>query len=326
MYTRKNQRDLTRTEKRRLVDAILKLKRSGRYDDFVVMHREYYVMDTERRPRPAHMTSSFFPWHRQYLLEFEKALQRVDAGVSVPYWDWTQDDKPTSSLWAEDFLGGNGRQGDRRVTTGAFAYEAGNWSVGRGVTDEHYLTRNFGRPGRDPVSLPTGNDVARALKDPVYDTEPWNSVCTEGFRNRIEGWGIRGVRTVGLHNRVHQWVGGPMAAWPPPGPGVLAPPLLHRPAVGPVAQGPPEVRLPAGPQARLARPGPRLRLRTRRGHAPLGRDPEEAPRPRQDLPLRLSPDEGTARPSSRRGPAVPGLREISGRSRSPRCRGGPRRR
>lgn len=211
MYTRKNQRDLTRTEKRRLVDAILKLKRSGRYDDFVVMHREYYVMDTERRPRPAHMTSSFFPWHRQYLLEFEKALQRVDAGVSVPYWDWTQDDRPTSSLWAEDFLGGNGRQGDRRVTTGAFAYEAGNWSVGRGVTDEHYLTRNFGRPGRDPVSLPTKNDVARALKDPVYDTEPWNSVCTEGFRNRIEGWGIRGVRTVGLHNRVHQWVGGPMA-------------------------------------------------------------------------------------------------------------------
>ncbi|MZG03633.1 tyrosinase family protein, partial [Streptomyces sp. SID5614] len=34
MYTRKNQRNLTRTEKRRLIDAILKLKRSGRYDDF----------------------------------------------------------------------------------------------------------------------------------------------------------------------------------------------------------------------------------------------------------------------------------------------------
>ncbi len=106
------------------VDAILKLKRSGRYDDFVVMHREYYVMDTERRSRPAHMTPSFFPWHRQYLLEFEKALQRVDAGVSVPYWDWTRDNTPTSSLWSEDFLGGNGRPGDRRVTTGPFAYAA----------------------------------------------------------------------------------------------------------------------------------------------------------------------------------------------------------
>lgn len=154
MYTRKNQRDLTRTEKRRLVDAILKLKRSGRYDDFVVMHREYYVMDTENRPRPAHMTSSFFPWHRRYLLEFERALQAVDPGVSVPYWDWTRDRSTTSSLWAEDFLGGNGRPGDRRVTTGPFAFDAGNWKVGAGVTDQNWLTRNFGRPGNNPVSSP----------------------------------------------------------------------------------------------------------------------------------------------------------------------------
>lgn len=211
MYTRKNQRDLTRTEKRRLVDAILELKRSGRYDDFVVMHREYYVMDTENRPRPAHMTSSFFPWHRRYLLEFERALQAVDAGVSVPYWDWTKDRSSTSSLWAEDFLGGNGRPGDRRVTTGPFAYDAGNWRVGAGITDQNWLTRNFGRPGNNPVSLPTADDVARALKDPVYDTAPWNSISTEGFRNRVEGWGIHRVRNVANHNRVHQWVGGPMA-------------------------------------------------------------------------------------------------------------------
>ncbi|MGW4219291.1 tyrosinase family protein [Streptomyces bacillaris] len=211
MYTRKNQRDLTRTEKRRLVDAILKIKRSGRYDDFVVMHREYYVMDTENRSRPAHMTPSFFPWHRRYLLEFERALQAVDPGVSVPYWDWTQDRSTTSSLWAEDFLGGNGRAGDRRVMTGPFAYDAGNWKVGTGITDQNWLTRNFGRPGRDPVSLPTVDDVAQALKDPVYDTGPWNSVSTEGFRNRIEGWGIHRVRPVANHNRVHQWVGGPMA-------------------------------------------------------------------------------------------------------------------
>ncbi|RPK54698.1 Tyrosinase [Streptomyces sp. ADI96-02] len=210
MHTRRNQRDLTRTEKRRLVDAILRLKRSGRYDDFVVMHREFYVMDTEGQPRPAHMTPSFFPWHRRYLLEFEKALQAVDPKVSVPYWDWTRDNTPAASLWAEDFLGGNGRAGDREVTTGPFAYRAGNWKVGVGVTDENYLTRNFGRP-EDPVALPTKEDVARALKDPVYDTEPWNSTSVKGFRNRVEGWGIHQVRGVANHNRVHQWVGGPMA-------------------------------------------------------------------------------------------------------------------
>ncbi|KUJ69896.1 tyrosinase, partial [Streptomyces albus subsp. albus] len=201
----------TAAEKKAFVDAVLEVKRLGVYDEFVLAHRTRFSIDMNTGVYVGHFGPSFLPWHRKFLIDFENELRKVDASVSIPYWDWTQDNRPTSSLWAEDFLGGNGRTGDRQVTTGAFAYGAGNWSVGRGVTDEHYLTRNFGRPGSNPVSLPTGDDLARALKDPVYDTEPWNSVCTQGFRNRVEGWGIRGVRSVGLHNRVHQWVGGPMA-------------------------------------------------------------------------------------------------------------------
>ncbi|MDQ0792108.1 tyrosinase family protein [Streptomyces sp. B1I3] len=210
MYSRKNQRNLTRTEKKRLVGAILELKRSGRYDDFVSMHRHYYVTDAESRPRPAHMTPSFFPWHRRYLLEFEKALQAVDPAVSIPYWDWTRDNTPAASLWAADFLGGNGRPGDRQVMTGPFAYQEGNWRISGGVTGDHFLRRNFGRPSA-PVTLPGRADVDRALRDPVYDAAPWNSVSTTGFRNRMEGWDIRGTRGISNHNRVHRWIGGSMA-------------------------------------------------------------------------------------------------------------------
>ncbi|MCW8218682.1 tyrosinase family protein [Streptomyces griseolus] len=210
MYSRKNQSDLTRTEKKRLVDAILQLKRSGRYDEFVSLHRQYYVTDADRRPRAAHMTPSFFPWHRRYLLEFEKALQAVDAGVTVPYWDWTRDNTPAASLWAEDFLGGNGRARDRQVMTGPFAYARGDWTLRAGITEDRFLRRDLGRPSA-PVTLPTRADVDRALSDPVYDTAPWNSVSTTGFRNRIEGWGIRGTRDVANHNRVHRWIGGSMA-------------------------------------------------------------------------------------------------------------------
>jgi tyrosinase len=210
VYSRKNQSNLTRTEKQRLVEAILQLKRSGRYDDFVTTHRQFYVTDAEDGPRPAHMTPSFFPWHRKYLLEFEEALQTVDEGVSIPYWDWTRDNTPAASLWGEDFLGGNGRSGDRQVMTGPFAYATGNWSVNARVTDDHFLRRNFGRPSA-PVTLPSRQDVARALNDPVYDAAPWNSVSTTGFRNRLEGWGIRGSREVSNHNEVHRWIGGSMA-------------------------------------------------------------------------------------------------------------------
>ncbi|MBT2487419.1 tyrosinase family protein [Streptomyces sp. ISL-96] len=209
MYTRKNQRDLTRTEKKRLVSALLELKRSGRYDEFVTLHGRYYVTDDEPGPRASHMTPSFFPWHRRYLLEFERALRAVDPGVSVPYWDWTKDNTPAASLWAEDFLGGNGRAGDQKVMTGPFAHATGNWNIRARVGDGTYLTRNFGRPSA-PVSLPTRQDVAKALRDPLYDAAPWDSTVTRGFRNKIEGWGRGGTATTFNHNRVHRWVGGVM--------------------------------------------------------------------------------------------------------------------
>ncbi|MGR8008711.1 tyrosinase family protein [Streptomyces hypolithicus] len=209
MHIRKNQRNLTRTEKKRLVSAILELKRSGRYDEFVTVHAEYFVSDGDSGPRVSHMTPSFFPWHRKYLLEFERALQAVDAGVSVPYWDWTKDNSPAASLWAEDFLGGNGRARDRQVMTGPFAWSTGNWSLRESVTTGGFLARNLGRPSA-PISLPTARDVAHALGDPVYDAAPWDGTAATGFRNKSEGWGVQGGERWGNHNRVHRWIGGTM--------------------------------------------------------------------------------------------------------------------
>ncbi|MGW1974903.1 tyrosinase family protein [Streptomyces sp. NPDC001889] len=209
MHTRKNQRNLTAEEKRRLVGALLELKRSGQYDEFVRMHDAFYVPDGQNRPRAAHMTPSFFPWHRRYLLEFERALQRIDPDVTVPYWDWTADRTPGASLWADDFLGGTGRFGDRQVMTGPFAYRNGNWRITSRITDGKYLTRDLGRPA-DPVHLPTAGEVRRALADPVYDTAPWDSTARTGFRNSIEGWSAGGEERWRNHNRVHRWVGGLM--------------------------------------------------------------------------------------------------------------------
>lgn len=34
---------------------------------------------------------NFLAWHRQYLLQFERRLQAVDAAVTIPYWDWLVD-------------------------------------------------------------------------------------------------------------------------------------------------------------------------------------------------------------------------------------------
>ncbi|WMD08826.1 tyrosinase family protein [Streptomyces sp. FXY-T5] len=209
-YTRKDVSTLTRTEKRRFVKAMLEVKRRGEYDEFVRTHIEYYTSDGEDGLRTAHMAPSFLPWHRQFLLDLEKALRRVDASVSVPYWDWTRDRTTTSAPWTADLLGGTGRRSDRRVMTGPFAYAEGNWTIKEGVTDEEFLTRDLGRT-RDPIRLPTKAELERALKDPVYDASPWDSTAGKGFRNKLEGWGSgRGSASWQNHNRVHRWVGGAM--------------------------------------------------------------------------------------------------------------------
>ncbi|WP_405562023.1 tyrosinase family protein [Streptomyces sp. NBC_01180] len=209
MYTRKNQKNLTASEKRRFVSAVLEVKRSGQYDDFVRTHGEYYVPDGSRGKRVAHMAPTFFPWHRRFVLEFERALQTVDPGVTVPYWDWTVDNTPAAGLWGDDFLGGNGRSSDQQVMTGPFAYREGNWEVSVGVTENRFLTRDFGRPAR-PVSLPSRADLARAMREPLYDAAPWDSTVPNGFRNTFEGWSVGDGPAWRNHNLVHRWVGGAM--------------------------------------------------------------------------------------------------------------------
>ncbi|WP_420903229.1 tyrosinase family protein [Streptomyces clavuligerus] len=51
-----------------------------------------------------HFGPSFLPWHRKYLIDFERELKKIDASVSIPYWDWTPTTPPRPSLWAPDFL------------------------------------------------------------------------------------------------------------------------------------------------------------------------------------------------------------------------------
>ncbi|GGV32839.1 tyrosinase MelC2 [Streptomyces spectabilis] len=202
MTVRKNQAQLTADEKRRFVNALLALKRDGRYDSFVSTHNDFIMSDRDDSDRVGHRSPSFLPWHRRFLIQFEQALQSVDASVALPYWDWTADRTPAASLWAPDFLGGTGRPRDGQVTDGAFAFSGSGWRINVRVDGRDFLRRSLGGGG---VQLPTKAEVDSVLAMPVYDAPPWNS-ASDGFRNHLEGW-----RGVNLHNRVHVWVGGHMA-------------------------------------------------------------------------------------------------------------------
>ncbi|MDF0675978.1 MAG: tyrosinase family protein [Nitrospira sp.] len=189
---RKNQATLTAQEKGHYVAAVLALKANGKYDQ--------YVQEHINAMNDAHRGPAFLPWHREYLRRFELDLQTIDSSVTLPYWNWTVDNSPSSSLWDITFMGGDGRPSDGQVMTGPFAHANGNWTLN---VDGPFLRRRF---GISAPSLPTPSDVTSALNETVYDVAPYTRLSASGFRNRLEGW-ISGPQ---LHNLVHVWVGGSM--------------------------------------------------------------------------------------------------------------------
>ena len=46
-------------------------------------------------------TQRFLPWHRDYLLNLERAMQAIDAQCFIPYWDWTT--KWALPAWMKSF-------------------------------------------------------------------------------------------------------------------------------------------------------------------------------------------------------------------------------
>jgi Common central domain of tyrosinase len=202
MGIRKNQAKLSQPEGDAFVAAVKKLKgikgKEG-YDRFVEDHRKAF----EEQPSPAHFGPGFLPWHREFLLRFEIALQRIDPTVSLPYWDWTVDNSKSSSLWGSSFMGGDGSPNERdRVTTGPFASNNG-WLLTILPSDETdpFLKRALGRDSQ----LPTSTDVNKALRYLPYDLEPWDGSPEDpnypGFRKGME---------FSIHGPAHVWVGGSM--------------------------------------------------------------------------------------------------------------------
>ena len=177
VWCRKNQSTLTTTEKARFVAAVLALKASGKYDDYVQQHMNFMSS--------AHRAPAFLPWHREFLRRFELDLRAIDSSVTLPYWDWTVDNSPTSTIWANDFMGPNGRPSDGQVMSGPFAFSGGAWPL---AFDGPFLRRRFASSSSAPT-LPTPTDLANALATVPYDLPPYNDgFSLAGFRNTAEGW------------------------------------------------------------------------------------------------------------------------------------------
>jgi hypothetical protein len=79
---RKEILEMTSSEWARYAGALDTLRRNGVYTKYVQIHSTFKGQ--------AHGGCFFLPWHRQFLFEFERELNKVAPGVTIPYWDWTK--------------------------------------------------------------------------------------------------------------------------------------------------------------------------------------------------------------------------------------------
>ncbi len=197
MAIRKDANTLSATERLELVNAILELKASGIYDQFVLRHANADMFAIHRSP-------AFLPWHRRFLWDFEKELQRVsnNPNLGIPYWNWPEGGS-NATMWDDDLLGGNGDQFSNAVTRGPF--REGQWiTINRSGTQTGPLLREFGMQSW-AQTLPTQAEIDQVLAITPYDTSNWNERSSPSFRNQLEGF-----LGPNLHNRGHGWVGGSM--------------------------------------------------------------------------------------------------------------------
>jgi tyrosinase len=126
-----------------------------------------------------HNSPLFCAWHRAYLYFFEKALQDIVPGVTLPWWDWTRNQQqgiPPAYAAAE--TGGAPNP----------LFDSPIQPAGRRKADEERTWRKPPGPGG---MLPSAKQVAAVLANPDFIT----------FQDQLES----------LHGAVHMWVGGTMA-------------------------------------------------------------------------------------------------------------------
>ena len=231
MATRKNAKYLSAAERENFVRACILMKADivnpaaaladqySRWDQFVALH---WMIQNTNAPFANNVNFGhggtgaygFLAWHRYFLLIMEQQLQTYVAGVTIPYWDWT--DPVGGNVFVADFLGPNGDPGSgNEVQQGYFAREAPGTGINAtaapawwpaGLTGWN-LPAAFGvnagalRRDLDPVgSLPGFASIRNALDKGTY----------HDFQRGIEG-GSGVVPFHQMHNGLHGWVGGQMS-------------------------------------------------------------------------------------------------------------------
>ncbi len=192
---RKNANELSADERDRFLSALVRLNTVASnglvsFVDILSMHDE--VSDPE-----IHGRSSFLPWHRAFILDLERRLQRVDPSVTLPYWRF---DQAAPNVFTRDFMGvplndgildfsstnplinwinrlpGSGNQRIRRVNGARVRNALGQWQlVPFDPTQGRAIAVSNGQNDTINLGMPPGSDKHRFLNFADMEGDPHGS-------------------------------------------------------------------------------------------------------------------------------------------------------
>ena len=140
---RRDANDLSEGERDLFLDTLASFNDggAGRFREFREIHDK--PGDREMHPYPG-----FLPWHRAFVLDFERELQAIEPAVALPYWRF---DKPAPKVFSPDFMGA-----DRKS---ARPYLASTNPLTGWVTDQTPGIDRRALRNRDPAFDPMVNPV-----------------------------------------------------------------------------------------------------------------------------------------------------------------------
>lgn len=95
VHDRRDQAKMNKNEKSRFLCALDVLIANGTFGKLVDIHADMSHM--------MHGTQRFFPWHRIYLIQLERALRAIHPDVFLPYWDWTNASEQSIPAWLASY-------------------------------------------------------------------------------------------------------------------------------------------------------------------------------------------------------------------------------
>jgi tyrosinase len=121
---RKDAETLTTQERDRFLQAFADLNTPDPGGTFSTFH----AMHLGNTNPEAHGRDAFLPWHRAYLLDLERELQKLNAAIALPYWRF---DSPAPKVFSADFMGAP--SGQPSPGGGSAAFSSNNplrwWSI-----------------------------------------------------------------------------------------------------------------------------------------------------------------------------------------------------